>query len=52
MINRAPVMALPRLEGAYTVEFDACDKQIGYVVLQKQPNGTHETNKILDLFVE
>lgn len=34
------VLAPPRLQGAYTLDTDAWDKQIGCVVLQKKPDGT------------
>lgn len=34
------VQALPRSKGTYTVDKDACNKQIGSVLLQKQPGGT------------
>lgn len=31
-----PVLALPRLDGYYTIDTDACDAQVGRVQLQKQ----------------
>lgn len=34
------VLAVKRLQGNYTVDRLACDKQIGFVLLQKQPGGT------------
>lgn len=34
-----PVLALPRVEGKITVDRDVCDKKIGYVPLQEQPDG-------------
>lgn len=32
-----PVLALPPLQGNYTVETDACYKQIGFVFLENKP---------------
>lgn len=32
------MLALPRLQGYYTVDTDAFDKQIGFVLLKKQPD--------------
>lgn len=37
-----PVLALSRSQRAYTVDTDVCDKQIGCVLLQKQPERTDE----------
>lgn len=34
------VLALACLEGAYTLDIDVCDNQIGSVLLQRQPDGT------------
>lgn len=34
------VLALPRLQGSYTVDTDALDFLIGSVLLQKQPDAT------------
>lgn len=31
-----PVMALPKPKGKYTIDTDACDEQVGYVLLQTQ----------------
>lgn len=36
-------LALPRLQGTYTLFTDVCDTQIGYVLLQKLFDGTHIT---------
>lgn len=36
-ISRVPRLALPRLQDAYTVDIDACNKKIGIVILQKPP---------------
>lgn len=38
-LNSLPVLALPRSQGPYTVESDAYDRQIGYVLLQKELDG-------------
>lgn len=35
-----PVLALPKLTRKYTVDTDACDRQVGYVMLQEQRYGT------------
>ena len=32
-----PILTLPRRDGRYTVDTDACDKQVGCVLLQEQP---------------
>lgn len=34
-----PVLALPRGKGRYTVDTDACNEQVGCVLLQEQPDG-------------
>lgn len=39
-LKTPPVLALPRDEGKLTVDTDACDKQIGCVLLQEKPHGT------------
>lgn len=39
-LMESPLMALPRSQGDYTVDTEACDKGIGCVVLQKQPDRT------------
>ena len=36
-----PVLALPKAEGKYTVDTDACDLQVGCVLLQEQEDGTN-----------
>lgn len=36
-----PVFAIPRSLGYYTADTDACDKQMGCVLLQRQPEGTN-----------
>lgn len=36
-LTSPPVLALPRLGHAYTVETDACETQVGCVLLQDQP---------------
>lgn len=39
-----PVLALPRLQGEYTADKDACDEQIGgCILLQKRQDGTDRT---------
>lgn len=38
----SPGLALPRSWRTYRVEIDACDRQVGCVLLQKRPNG-HDT---------
>lgn len=35
-----PVLDLPRTNGNYAVDTEACDRQIGCVLLQEQPDGT------------
>lgn len=37
-----PGLALPRSQGAYTVDTEAFDKQTGCVFLHKPPNGTDD----------
>lgn len=37
---RPPVLALPQLDGHYIIYTDACDEQVGCVLLQVQPDGT------------
>jgi RNase H-like domain found in reverse transcriptase len=37
-----PILALPRIEGAYTVDTDASDRQLGCRLLQEQPDGTQK----------
>jgi len=37
-LTEAPILALPRREGAYTVDTDASAGQIGAVLLQEQPD--------------
>ena len=34
-----PILALPRSEGKFTLDTDACDTQVGCVLLQDQPDG-------------
>ena len=35
-----PILALPRIEGAFTLDTDASDHQLGCCLLQDQPDGT------------
>ena len=35
-----PILALPRPGYKYTIDTDACDTQVGYCLLQEQPDGT------------
>lgn len=39
-LTSPPVLALPNRKGHITVGTDACDKNVGCVLLQKQPDGT------------
>lgn len=43
--EESPVLALPRYQGIYTVEKDACDRQIECVQLQNQPDGTDRPSR-------
>jgi RNase H-like domain found in reverse transcriptase len=35
-----PILALPSIEGTFTLDTDASDHQLGCCLLQKQPDGT------------
>jgi RNase H-like domain found in reverse transcriptase len=37
-----PILALPRIEGAFTLNTDASDNQLGFCLLQEQPDGTQK----------
>jgi RNase H-like domain found in reverse transcriptase len=37
-----PILALPRIEGAHTLDTDASDHQLGCCLLQEQPDGTQK----------
>jgi hypothetical protein len=37
-----PILALPRIEGANTLDTDASDHQLGCCLLQQQPDGTQK----------
>jgi RNase H-like domain found in reverse transcriptase len=37
-----PILALPRIEGAFTLDTDASDNQLGCCLLQEQPDGTQK----------
>jgi RNase H-like domain found in reverse transcriptase len=37
-----PILALPRIEGAFTPDMDASDHQLGCCILQEQPDGTQK----------
>jgi hypothetical protein len=37
-----PILALPRIEGAFTLDTDASEHQLGCCLLQEQPDGTHK----------
>jgi RNase H-like domain found in reverse transcriptase/Reverse transcriptase (RNA-dependent DNA polymerase) len=37
-----PVLALPRIEGAFNLDTDASDHQLGCCILQEQPDGTQK----------
>lgn len=39
LLVNPPVLVLSRATGHYTVEIDACKKQIGCILLQEQPDG-------------
>jgi RNase H-like domain found in reverse transcriptase len=43
-----PILALPRIEGAFTLDTDASDHQLGCCLLQEQPDGRKKTNRLLD----
>jgi RNase H-like domain found in reverse transcriptase len=36
------ILALPRIEGAFTLDTDASDHQLGCFILQEQPDGTQK----------
>jgi hypothetical protein len=35
-----PILAVPRFEGAFTLDIDASNHQLGYCLLQSQPDGS------------
>ena len=39
LLMNPPILGLPRLGYKYTLDTDACDKQVGCTLLQDQPNG-------------
>lgn len=41
-LTSPPVLALPRFQGRYIIDTDACDKQIGCILLQQQSDGHDE----------
>ena len=41
-LAKPPILALPRRSGHITVETDACDRQLGAVLLQAQADGTNK----------
>jgi len=42
-LTEAPILALPRRHGAYTLDTDASAKQVGAVLLQEQPDQSTRT---------
>lgn len=40
LLTHPPILALPRASGLNTVDIDACNKQLGFLLLQEQPEGS------------
>jgi len=38
LLTSPPILALPRADGHFTLDTDACDRQVGCVLLQAQPD--------------
>jgi Reverse transcriptase (RNA-dependent DNA polymerase)/RNase H-like domain found in reverse transcriptase len=47
-ILHPPILALPRIEGAFTLDTDASDHQLGCCLLQEQPDGHTKTDRLLE----
>ena len=43
----SPILALPRRSGHITSEIDACDRQLGAILLQAQTDGTNNPTGFL-----
>jgi RNase H-like domain found in reverse transcriptase len=40
LLLNPPILAVPRIEGAFTLDTDSSDHQLGFCLLQEQPDGT------------